>query len=766
MRRHAGEGEQLTTSAPVLNQARGRLTSSVARAHASLQLIFTVLVAMPVLAADDISGADLAARAAVVLVFLTLATWMVWAGERRVQLVLLLAVWSACSWQVLGHHLPGETTVGVMITASVLLGARVLPPVPAALNAVGTWALFGVAAVVVGPESRESLKLEDYALATAMGLAAVGFVNALELLAGRAGAAERFAGERRRSLLRRAAENEAVTHARRVLHDDVLGTLQIIMSGTATDRDAVRASCAATVREIDEVLGTSSVREVAQEPSEPGASVRTPSAPLIDRVASGLPLTVDVHCSRAAAAALDRLGRRQAEALERAAREALRNVVRHAGRSRATLGVEADRDGVRLIVEDDGRGMPAGASPGFGIEHSMQEAMGAVGGEVSIDSEPGAGTTVTLRLPRHPRPSTLLQRTFAETTAGVGILRLAVLSLALPMLGVWVLISLTQSLAEHDPVRSLALAAAWTGLSVLTMWRVGQRALTPTWAISLYVAVSVLQAAGLAMLEDGALLDYRSWSVGFSAIPLVLLGFVLPAPLGLIVIFTQPVLVAAAVWLDPALGDGALPFGSLNAPVTAPVTALILGVLVRRANRRAIARTRQANAVEHALLLEEARATSAGSYFRYSRDVVRPWLVAVSRDEVDPLDPRARDGARLIAAGARDDLYAPGFLDDELRRAVAAYREAGGTVDLRAGLTAGLSDAPVRRLLARLLRMAPEHRIIVTPSGEGGRVRLSVVPPPSAAALAELLDAPGVGFTADVDSFRAVFVVADTPVSG
>lgn len=80
--------------------------------------------------------------------------------------------------------------------------------------------------------------------------------------------------------------------------------------------------------------------------------------------------------------------------------EALANVYKHARATHATVRVHAD--GPQLIVEvtDDGRG---GAVPGNGL-HGLQHRLEAVGGTLTIQSEPGRGTTLLAAIPeQHTR---------------------------------------------------------------------------------------------------------------------------------------------------------------------------------------------------------------------------------------------------------------------------------------------------------------------------------------------------------------------------
>jgi len=86
------------------------------------------------------------------------------------------------------------------------------------------------------------------------------------------------------------------------------------------------------------------------------------------------------------------------------AQEALRNALRHAHARRITLSVRRNVDEVWLRVQDDGHGfqVPADLSDLARDEHfglvGMAEHVAAVGGHMSIRSQPGAGTEVTVRV--------------------------------------------------------------------------------------------------------------------------------------------------------------------------------------------------------------------------------------------------------------------------------------------------------------------------------------------------------------------------------
>lgn len=84
----------------------------------------------------------------------------------------------------------------------------------------------------------------------------------------------------------------------------------------------------------------------------------------------------------------------------RALQEALTNVRRHAAATAVEVRLEATPATTVLTVADDGRGFaPDGAAGGFGLA-GMRARAEQVGGVLTVDGRPGAGTTVTLEVPR------------------------------------------------------------------------------------------------------------------------------------------------------------------------------------------------------------------------------------------------------------------------------------------------------------------------------------------------------------------------------
>jgi signal transduction histidine kinase len=79
--------------------------------------------------------------------------------------------------------------------------------------------------------------------------------------------------------------------------------------------------------------------------------------------------------------------------------EALQNVAKYAGATRAVMRVSLDDQSLLVSVEDDGRGFDPGATPrGTGLTN-IADRLGALGGTMEIRSVPGEGTTITGRIP-------------------------------------------------------------------------------------------------------------------------------------------------------------------------------------------------------------------------------------------------------------------------------------------------------------------------------------------------------------------------------
>jgi signal transduction histidine kinase len=82
----------------------------------------------------------------------------------------------------------------------------------------------------------------------------------------------------------------------------------------------------------------------------------------------------------------------------RVVQEALHNATRHSKAKHIRVTVRREPAGVYVEIQDDGAGFPSRQEKGMGIL-GMGERVRHLGGEFHVDSEPGHGTAVSIRLP-------------------------------------------------------------------------------------------------------------------------------------------------------------------------------------------------------------------------------------------------------------------------------------------------------------------------------------------------------------------------------
>jgi signal transduction histidine kinase len=88
------------------------------------------------------------------------------------------------------------------------------------------------------------------------------------------------------------------------------------------------------------------------------------------------------------------------EALRDASREALANVVKHAGVDRVVVRAASTDAGIKVVIRDLGSGFdPSAQGSGFGIPHSIMGRLSTAGGKATVWSTPGGGTRVELCAP-------------------------------------------------------------------------------------------------------------------------------------------------------------------------------------------------------------------------------------------------------------------------------------------------------------------------------------------------------------------------------
>lgn len=201
------------------------------------------------------------------------------------------------------------------------------------------------------------------------------------------------------------AQEEERRRIAQELHDDTaqrLASLQIQLALARREGDPARQN--ALLEEIRDGLEAAG-REVRR-------FARGLRPPALDEL--GLRAALEAHGRRLqeeTGIAVEVLGPEVSGALDptaelaayRIVQEALSNASHHASPGHIWVRLAQDTNEVRVTVEDDGRGFAPDALERRGTEglglFGMRERAVYVGGDLEIRSAPGAGTTVTARLP-------------------------------------------------------------------------------------------------------------------------------------------------------------------------------------------------------------------------------------------------------------------------------------------------------------------------------------------------------------------------------
>jgi signal transduction histidine kinase len=86
-------------------------------------------------------------------------------------------------------------------------------------------------------------------------------------------------------------------------------------------------------------------------------------------------------------------------ALYRVIQEALTNIARHSGASRAAIAFATTAGQLQLQIKDNGQGFdPQINTTGFGLR-SLQERVQALGGQLHLRSQPGQGCLIRIVVP-------------------------------------------------------------------------------------------------------------------------------------------------------------------------------------------------------------------------------------------------------------------------------------------------------------------------------------------------------------------------------
>jgi PAS domain S-box-containing protein len=200
-------------------------------------------------------------------------------------------------------------------------------------------------------------------------------------------------------------ERKRISHE---LHDDTIQSLVVLsrqLDAMADDpglSQENRARLEELWRQTDSIL--QGVRRLSHD-LRPAMLDRLGLLPAVEFLASEVTKHSNVATKVNLIGKEHRLPEEVAIALFRITQEALRNVWRHSGATRAEINIEFSRDWARITVSDDGKGFQVpekmsdlAKQEKLGLA-GMQERAQLVGGTLTVQSQPGKGTTVTVEAP-------------------------------------------------------------------------------------------------------------------------------------------------------------------------------------------------------------------------------------------------------------------------------------------------------------------------------------------------------------------------------
>ena len=234
-------------------------------------------------------------------------------------------------------------------------------------------------------------------------------VRLAESLVSRAAIAVDLSERVSRDALRRAVDAQELERARlaRELHDETGQALTSILLGLKHLDDVVETDEAreatASIREL--VAATlQDVRRLAVE-LRPSALDDFGLVPAVERLASNLSEQSDLVVDLEARLGDRRLPPEAETALYRILQEGLTNVVKHAAAPRVSITPVRKEAAAVVVIEDDGQGFdPEAVRAGALGFTGMRERVELVGGRLTVETSPGAGTTVVAEVHVAPAP--------------------------------------------------------------------------------------------------------------------------------------------------------------------------------------------------------------------------------------------------------------------------------------------------------------------------------------------------------------------------
>lgn len=216
-----------------------------------------------------------------------------------------------------------------------------------------------------------------------------------------------LAGERRRLQYDLMSEDDRRRKdVAEILHSEVQGRLVVAqtllrraLGHGSTGSLAVRRVAGEVLEHVRRVRADSLARVTAlTTAAEYGPALAQEIRRICQEFQAVLPIILAIEGSLEAKTD-DRLPAETRTAIGRFVREALLNALKHAHPGRVEIRLETPPEGgIALTIRDDGRGFAPGGRSGFGLAAPAAH-LETAGGSWSVESAPGQGTVLRLRLP-------------------------------------------------------------------------------------------------------------------------------------------------------------------------------------------------------------------------------------------------------------------------------------------------------------------------------------------------------------------------------
>jgi signal transduction histidine kinase len=529
-----------------------------------------------------------------------------------------------------------------------------------------------------------------------------------------------------------------------LVHDKVLGALYL--AGRAALPDGSRAAS----------LAAEALAAISGRPRPRGSfvdEVTTYAAKL------HLSLRLDMHGQPPTG--------ERAEALLGAVEQALTNVARHSGQQAVAVRADfpdptalrrkpgpdaaaavAAGPGWTIRVSDPGTGFdPVRVDPArAGISRGIIGRLASVGGAASVRSSPGAGTTITLRIPTpadpadaEPAGTWARSSGITDVTEDSGAIESTQITGATgfteiswepahfsPMVALGLLAYLTHAvMGWHYAAAVHSVPLLWVCLAGPLPVTVGMlrtpRAATRRWAV-LVGATAVLLALACVNLRDPTWLSWQFWFCGAADVTVAVLAMCRGPRWAAAVTLLVPATVLATqagrghVTLAPVL-DSTSQLPIVAAASWAVVRALT-GATAYLHRTSAQAASTRLRTTRLQLADDEAAARTAAMGQQVTELLGR---IATGQ----PLDERERGECVALEASTRDGLVAAALLDEQVTACLHRARSQGTRVTLACDTPAQPGMAAFRQVLMRVVDLAAaaassgQVRAVWRPDGRG-----------------------------------------------